>query len=139
MIEALRSRCSSLQHILVIESMGQKHEPFPEGTLSFNELLGKVDLTRYPRDYLQSFRPNPEEICHLMPTRGCAPSLNQRRGGTISFEEIISYLKEKKTSVLYLLERIELIEEMPPTNVGKVDKKRLREETKEKLRKEGKI
>ena len=55
-----------------------------------------------------------------------------------SFEEIISHLNEKKTSVLYLPERIEVIEEMPLTNVGKVDKKRLREEIKEKLKKEGK-
>jgi 2,3-dihydroxybenzoate-AMP ligase len=41
--------------------------------------------------------------------------------------------------VLYLPERIEILEEMPLTNVGKVDKKRLREEIKEKLKKEGKI
>jgi 2,3-dihydroxybenzoate-AMP ligase len=40
--------------------------------------------------------------------------------------------------VLYLPERIEIIEEMPLTNVGKVDKKRLREQIKGKLRKEGK-
>jgi non-ribosomal peptide synthetase component E (peptide arylation enzyme) len=32
-----------------------------------------------------------------------------------------------------------MIEEMPLTNVGKVDKKRLKEEIKEKLKKEGKI
>jgi len=89
-------------------------------------------MLRWDRCVLSACRP-------LFSGNGCAPSLNQRRGATISFEEIISYLKEKKTSVLYLLERIELIEEMPPTNVGKVDKKRLREETKEKLRKEGEI
>jgi 2,3-dihydroxybenzoate-AMP ligase len=41
--------------------------------------------------------------------------------------------------VLYLPERIEIIDEMPLTNVGKVDKKRLREEIKEKLKREGKI
>jgi 2,3-dihydroxybenzoate-AMP ligase len=43
------------------------------------------------------------------------------------------------TPILYLPERIEVIEEIPLTNVGKVDKKRLREEIKGKLRKEGKI
>jgi non-ribosomal peptide synthetase component E (peptide arylation enzyme) len=62
-----------------------------------------------------------------------------KKGSTISFEEIISHLNEKKTSVLYFPERIEVIEEIPLTNVGKVDKKRLREEIKEKLKKEGKI
>ena len=56
-----------------------------------------------------------------------------------SFKEIVSFLKDKKTSVLYLPERIEIVDEIPLTNVGKVDKKRLREEIKEKLKKEGKI
>jgi len=70
MIEFFRSRPFFLRHILVIEPYGRKDEPLPEGTLSFNDLLRKVDLTRYPRDYLQSFRPDPNEICHLMPTGG---------------------------------------------------------------------
>jgi len=58
---------------------------------------------------------------------------------SISLEEIVSYLKGKKASVLYLPERLEVIEEMPMTKIGKVDKKVLREEIKEKLKKEGKI
>ena len=65
--------------------------------------------------------------------------IKPKKGGVISFEEIISFLKGKKISVLYLPERIEIIDEIPLTNVGKVDKKRLREEIKEKLRKEGKM
>jgi non-ribosomal peptide synthetase component E (peptide arylation enzyme) len=59
--------------------------------------------------------------------------IKPRKEMKISFEEILSYLKEKKTSVLYLPERIEVIEEMPLTNVGKVDKKQLREEIKRKI------
>ncbi len=70
MIEALRSQPSSLKHILVIESMGKGDEPFPEETIPFNALLKKIDLLRYPKDDLQSFRPDPDEICHLMPTGG---------------------------------------------------------------------
>jgi 2,3-dihydroxybenzoate-AMP ligase len=70
MIEALRSQPSSLKHVLVIESMGKEDESFPEATIPFNALLEKVDLPRYPEEYLQSFRPDPEEICHLMPTGG---------------------------------------------------------------------
>jgi len=62
-----------------------------------------------------------------------------KKGSTISFEEITSHLNEKKTTILYLPERVEVIEEMPLTNVGKVDKKRLREVIQEKLKKEGKI
>jgi non-ribosomal peptide synthetase component E (peptide arylation enzyme) len=70
--------------------------------------------------------------------RVCA-FIKPKKDEKITFEEIVSYLKEKKTSVLYLPERIEMIDEMPLTNVGKVDKIRLREEIKEKLRREGKI
>lgn len=71
MIEFFKSRPFFLKHILVIgDPLERKVEPFPEGTLSFNDLLRKVDLTRYPKDYLQSFKPDPDEICHLMPTGG---------------------------------------------------------------------
>jgi non-ribosomal peptide synthetase component E (peptide arylation enzyme) len=65
--------------------------------------------------------------------------IKPKKGEMISLEEIISYLRERKTSVLYLPERIEILEEMPLTNVGKLDKKRLGEEIKKKLKKEGKI
>ena len=76
--------------------------------------------------------PNP-----ILGERVCA-FIKPKKYMTVSFEEIISFLKEKKTSVPYLPERLEIIEEMPLTNVGKVDKKQLREEIKEKLKKEGK-
>jgi len=70
MIGAFRSRPFFLNHILVIESPEETGKPLPEGILSFNDLLIKMDLHRYPKDYLQSFRPDPDEICHLMPTGG---------------------------------------------------------------------
>jgi 2,3-dihydroxybenzoate-AMP ligase len=70
LIEAIRSRQPLLNHILVIDPTEGGKEQRPEGTLSFNELLKKADPNRYPEDYLHSFRPDPEEICHLMPTGG---------------------------------------------------------------------
>lgn len=70
MIEYFRSLPSSLKHILVIDVYEQRGEPIPPGALSFNDLLKKVDLRKYPKDYLQSFKPDPGEICHLMPTGG---------------------------------------------------------------------
>jgi len=68
MIKAFRSHPFFLRHILVIDSA--KGESLPDGTLSFNDLLEKIDLRGYPKDYLRSFRPDPNEICHLMPTGG---------------------------------------------------------------------
>jgi len=70
MIDAFRSQPLSLRHILIIKPMREETESFPEGVLSFNKLLNEVDLRRYPKDYLQTFRPDPDEICHLMPTGG---------------------------------------------------------------------
>ena len=70
MIETIQSRSSFLKHILVIDSPELKGEALPEGMLPFNYLLRKVDLNKYPKDYLQPFKPDPEEICHLMPTGG---------------------------------------------------------------------
>ena len=74
----------------------------------------------------------------ILGERVCA-YIKPKKGERISSEGILSFLKGKKTSVLYLPERIEFIEEIRLTPVGKVDKKRLREEIKEKLKKEGKI
>ena len=70
MIEAFQSRPFPLKHIMVIKSYEQKIETLPKGTLSFNDLIDKIDLNRYPKDYLQPFRPDPDEICHLMATGG---------------------------------------------------------------------
>jgi len=70
MIEAIRSHQPLLKHIIIIESSDRSIEPLPEGTLSFNDLLKKADLRQYPKEHLQSLRPDPDEICHLMPTGG---------------------------------------------------------------------
>ena len=48
-------------------------------------------------------------------------------------EEIISFLKSKGASVLQLPERVEFIEAIPLTKVGKADKKALREDIKKRL------
>lgn len=69
-IEAIRFRSSFSKHILVIDSSALKGERLTEGTLSFSSLLNKVDLNQYPKDYLRSFKPNPEQICDLMPPGG---------------------------------------------------------------------
>ena len=54
-------------------------------------------------------------------------------GARLSSEEIIAFLKDKGASVQQLPERIEFLEELPVTKVGKVDKKALREDIKKRL------
>ena len=52
----------------------------------------------------------------------------------LTFEDVISFLKEQKASVLQLPERIEFIEKMPQTGAEKIDKKSLREDIEKKLK-----
>jgi non-ribosomal peptide synthetase component E (peptide arylation enzyme) len=54
-------------------------------------------------------------------------------GITLTFEEIVAFMKEKGASVQQLPERIEFVEMLPLTKVGKVDKKVLREDIKKRI------
>jgi non-ribosomal peptide synthetase component E (peptide arylation enzyme) len=54
-------------------------------------------------------------------------------GVKIVFEEVIAFLKTKGASVMQLPERIEIIDAIPLTNIGKTDKKVLREDIKKRL------
>lgn len=56
-----------------------------------------------------------------------------RPGTRLTLEEIIAFLKRIGASVQQLPERIEFVQVLPMTKVGKVDKKALREEIKRKL------
>lgn len=57
-----------------------------------------------------------------------------RPGAKATFEEIITFLKANGASVQQLPERIEFIGSLPATKVGKVDKKALREDIKNRLK-----
>ncbi len=77
-ISAIKSQPYSLKYILVIDPSQEKGKSIPEGTISFNKILAEVDPSKYPEDYLESFKPDPNEICHLMPT-----------GGTTGFPKLV--------------------------------------------------
>ena len=71
----------------------------------------------------------------MLGERACA-YIQQKDGVTLSFENIISFLKEQQASVLQLPERIEFINAMPYTSAQKLDKKKLAEDIIQKLEKE---
>jgi len=54
-------------------------------------------------------------------------------GADLSFDQIIDYLKSKQASVLQLPERIEFVESLPVTEAGKLNKRALREDIKQKI------
>ena len=72
--------------------------------------------------------PDPE-----MGERICA-YIQPADGITLTFEQIIGYLKDQKASVLQFPERIEFIAEMPFTPAGKINKRAIREDIAEKLK-----
>jgi len=67
-----------------------------------------------------------------MGERVCA-YIQPKAGAQLSFDEIISFLKGQKASVLQLPERIEFIDAMPYTGAQKLDKRSLREDIEKKL------
>ena len=71
--------------------------------------------------------PDPE-----MGERVCA-YIQPRAGARLRFEDVISFLREQKASVLELPERIEFVDSMPYTAAQKLDKKVLRADIANKL------
>jgi len=68
----------------------------------------------------------------LMGERVCA-YIQPKAGAQLTFEGIISFLKEQKASVLQFPERMEFIQDMPLTAAEKIDKKVLRVDIQKKL------
>jgi 2,3-dihydroxybenzoate-AMP ligase len=56
-----------------------------------------------------------------------------KEGTTLTFEELVAYLRGIGASVLQLPERLEFIDSIPLTKVGKADKKALKEDITKKL------
>ena len=69
----------------------------------------------------------------VMGERVCA-YVKPKAKGTLTFEGIVSFLKDQGASVLQLPERVEFIKSMPLTQSGKIDKKALVEDIAEKVR-----
>jgi len=86
-------------------------------------------ITRHPEVAAVAVIPMPDP---LMGERVCA-YIQPKTGARLSFEGIISFLKEQKASVLQLPERIEFIDAMPYTGAQKTDKRYLQEDIAKKL------
>lgn len=71
-----------------------------------------------------------------MGERACAYVV-PKPGKSFTFDKMIEFLKLRGAGVLLLPERLEIIDKLPETGIGKIDKKALRKDIEEKLRKEG--
>jgi len=68
--------------------------------------------------------------------RSCAYVIPKQGVPTITLEEVVSFLKDKKLAMQKLPERLEIVSEFPMTAAGKVQKYLLREAIANKLKKE---
>ena len=68
----------------------------------------------------------------VMGERVCA-YIKPKAGVTLTFEGIISFLKDQGASVLQLPERVEFIDSMPLTKSEKIDKRTLIEDITKKV------
>ncbi len=90
-------------------------------------------ITRHPQVAAVAVIPMPDP---LMGERVCA-YIQPKTGAELTFDGIISFLREQKASVLQLPERIEFIETMPYTGAQKLDKRALRADIEKKLQETG--
>ncbi len=87
-------------------------------------------INRHPDVAAVAVIPMPDPV---MGERVCA-YIEPKAGAQLTFDDIISFLKGEKASVLQLPERIEFIDAMPYTGAQKLDKRYLREDIENKLR-----
>jgi non-ribosomal peptide synthetase component E (peptide arylation enzyme) len=104
-----------------------------ETILRGGETISAVGIER-----LISSHPNVAEVSVIgMPDKvfgeRICDYLQLKKGATLSLEELVAYLKSIGASVLQLPERVEVIDAIPLTKVGKADKKVLKEDIQRKL------
>lgn len=97
------------------------------------ESISATDIEKlvilHPKVAIVAVIPMPDR---LLGERICA-YIETENGATLTFEDIIEFLKSRNASVLQLPERIVFIENMPMTKVGKLDKKALRKDIDKKI------
>ncbi|HUT70655.1 MAG TPA: AMP-binding protein [Desulfatiglandales bacterium] len=100
-------------------------------SISATEIERLID--RHPDVAAVAVIPMPDPI---MGERVCA-YIQPKPGAQLTFDEIISFLKGQKASVLQLPERIEFIDSMPYTGAQKTDKKSLQDDIAKRLQAAG--
>ena len=66
MINEIRSEFDSLKYVI----MPEDGDPLPSFSLSMNKLIRDISLDEYASNYLERFRPDPNDVAVLIPTGG---------------------------------------------------------------------
>ena len=119
----------SFNSVAQVTITGRIKEMINRGAESISTTEIERLISRHPDVAAVAVIPMPDP---LMGERVCA-YIQPKAGAQLTFDEIISFLKEQKASVLQLPERIECIDAMPYTGAQKLDKKSLLEDIEKKL------
>lgn len=114
----------------VVRLTGRIKEMINRGGESISTTEIESLISTHPEVALVAVVPMPDPD---LGERVCA-YIQPRPGAQLSFEKIITHLKERKASVLQFPERIEFVERMPLTKAEKIDKKALKEDIEKKLK-----
>lgn len=112
-----------------IRLTGRIKEMINRGGESISATTIEGFITKHPDVAIVAVIPMPDP---LMGERICA-YIQPNAGCTLTFEAVITFLKEQKASVQALPERIEFVEAMPYTGAQKLNKAALREDICKKL------
>ncbi len=105
-----------------IRLTGRLKEMINRGGESISATVIESLISRHPSVAVVAVVPMPdpvmgERVCaYIQPVPGCR----------LTFEEVISFLREERASVQHLPERIEFVDEMPYTGVQKINKAALK-------------
>jgi len=116
-----------------ITLVGRIKEMINRGGESISAAEVETLISDHPGVALVAVIPMPDQE---MGERVCA-YIQPRPGAGLSFEDIISFLKDRKASVIHFPERIEFIDAMPFTKAEKIDKRVLKEDIEEKIKRQG--
>jgi 2,3-dihydroxybenzoate-AMP ligase/mycobactin salicyl-AMP ligase len=101
-------------------------------------IRGGENISAVEIENLMSVHPDVQDVAvvgmpdKILGERTCAYII-PKPGKKPTLQEIVAFLKGRGASVLQLPERVELVDALPMTKVGKVDKKALREDIKKKV------
>ncbi|MGD9007396.1 MAG: AMP-binding protein [Desulfobacteraceae bacterium] len=111
---------------------GRSKEMINRGGESISATEIEKLINRHPDVVIVAVIPMPDP---LMGERACA-YIQTRPGATLTFEDVIAFLKGQNAAVLQLPERIEFVDSMPLTKAEKLNKQALRKDIEQKLMEE---
>ena len=118
-----------------VSFVGRKKDIINRGGEKVNPLEVETLLFAHPKVLNVAVVGMPD---YRLGERSCAYII-PKGGNTISFEEVVSFLREKKIATFKLPERVEVVDSFPMTPTGKVKKNILRDDIAGKLKAEGAI